>query len=86
MTFRGNYCFAEVWDAAACLLWSCRVGLESSPASQPGVGELALTLSGVELILFFPAKAGLVWLIGPSFPFLLGPCKERVVWVFFPLL
>lgn len=58
MTLRGNHCFAELWDAAACLPWSCYVGLGSSPASQPGVGELALTLSGVEL--FFLAKAGLV--------------------------
>lgn len=86
MTFRGNYCFAEMWDAAACLSWSCCVGLGASPASQPGVGDLALTLSGVELILFFPAKAGLVWLMGPSFPFLLGPCKERVVCFFSSLV
>lgn len=82
MTLRGNNCFAELWDAAACPPWSCHVELGSSSASQPGVGELALTFSGVELILFFPAKAGLVWLTGPSFPFLLGPCKERVVWFF----
>lgn len=73
------------WDAAACLPWSCHLGLGSSPASQPGVGELALTLSGVELVLFSSAKAGLVWLTGPSFPFLLGPCKERVVCFFFSL-
>lgn len=85
MTLRGNNCFAELWDAAACPPWSCHVELGSSSASQPGVRELALTFSGVELILFFPAKAGLVWLTGPSFPFLLGPCKERVVWVFLPL-
>lgn len=61
------------------------MGLGSSPASQARVGELALTLSGLELILFFPAKAGLVWLMGPSFPFLLGPCKERVVGFFLSL-
>lgn len=57
------------------------LGAGATPAPQPGLRGLAPAFSRVELVVFFPVRADLVRLTGPSL-FCWAPAK-RGGWGFF---